>query len=135
VLRVDEIAAEALVEFLGVLALGEAENGYVHIVAAIGVAARAQRQSLPLAEEVDSQAVVAEAPVGRKRDLVRPVSVHHCLAEFAFTIDQGRLRDGRRPQLDATCRERGKDMRSRSAGGVSVNSIKRTKREQQFGWL
>src|SRR5262249_48379133 len=52
---------------------------------------------LSLAEEVNRQVVVAEAPVGGKRDLVRPVSVHHRVAEFAFTVDQGRLRNGRRP--------------------------------------
>src|SRR5262249_4009773 len=43
-------------EFLGVLALGEAEDGHVHVVVTVAVATRAQRQSLAMAEEMDRQA-------------------------------------------------------------------------------
>ena len=46
----------------------------------------AQRQ--PLAEKADRHVVAAEAPFGRKGDLVRPVAVDRALAEFSFAVDQ-----------------------------------------------
>src|SRR5215510_7673876 len=95
------------------------------------MAAPAQRQSLPLAEEVNSQGVVPETPVRRKRDLMRPVSVHHRLAEFAFTIDQGRLRDGRRPRSTLLAANGGRTRVHGAAGGVGLCSRMRTKREHK----
>jgi len=44
-LGVEQITAESLPEYLGVLALGEVEDAHVHVVVAIRVAARTQRQS------------------------------------------------------------------------------------------
>src|SRR5262249_57169076 len=84
------------------------------IVSTVRVAAPAEREPLCLAEDVDCQVLVAHAAI--RINLVRPVSIHHGFAEVAFTIDHRPLQKWSPPALDATCRERGKDTRSRSYG-------------------
>jgi hypothetical protein len=71
--RIDEIAAEARPEALGVIALGEAENGHVDAVMPKGVAAVAEREAL--AEETHRHVVAAAAVSGRQGDLGRPAAV------------------------------------------------------------
>jgi hypothetical protein len=84
VLRIDELATEALAELLGVLALGKAEDVRVGSIAIEGMASRAEREVL--AEETNGQIVAAGAAVGRERDLMRPVSVNRVYAELASAI-------------------------------------------------
>src|SRR5262245_31279116 len=84
-----------------------------------------------LAKKADRQVVVAEAPEARQRDLVRPVSVHHRFAEFAFTIDHWRLRGGRRPRSTLPAANGGRTRVHGAAGGVGLCSRMRTKREHK----
>jgi hypothetical protein len=80
-------------------ALRKAENRHVDIVLTIRVAPPAERQLFCLAEDVDPQVLVADAAIRRKRDLVRPISIHHRFAEFAFTIDHRPLQKWSPPAL------------------------------------
>jgi hypothetical protein len=66
---------------------GKAENSHVDIIAAEGMAARAERQGF--AEEEDRHVIAAGAPVGPQRNLMRPIAVDHSFAEFAFAVDHG----------------------------------------------
>jgi hypothetical protein len=87
-----ELTPEARLELVGMFALRKAEDRHVDIVLTVRVAPPAEREPLCLAEDVDGQVLVAHATIGRECDLVRPVSVHHCFAEFTFTIDHRRPR-------------------------------------------
>src|SRR5262245_36144949 len=49
-------------------ALGEAEDGHVHLFFPVREAARAERQPLSLAEEMGREVVVAQAPEPGERD-------------------------------------------------------------------
>ena len=73
-LRVDELAAEAIVEFLRVRALGEVEHEHVDVSVAERVAAPGERQPFALVEEVERQVLVVCAPVRGQRHLVRVCS-------------------------------------------------------------
>src|SRR5262245_9999672 len=128
--RVRELTAEAITEFLGMLALRKAEHGHVHVVVAVGVAARARRQSLPLAGEVDRQVVVAQAAIRGQSDLVRPTSIHRRLTEFAFTIDQGRLRNARRPRSTLLAANGGRTRVHGPRAALDLCSRVRTKKGQ-----
>src|SRR5262249_25516956 len=91
---VDEFALEARLEELGVFALGEAVDDHVRVTAAEGMAARAERKAL--AEFADDGKVLAGTEIGAQGDLVRPLTVDRAFAQFAFAIDQGQPRGGRR---------------------------------------
>ena len=49
------------------------------------MAALAERK--PLAEEPDRHVVLAGAPIGGKRDLMRPLPIDRAFAQFASAID------------------------------------------------
>jgi hypothetical protein len=94
--RVDELAAEALPELLGVRAISKTEDVHVRAVTAEGMSARAEREAF--AEKVHGHVIAPAAPRGRQRDLVRPVAVNGVFAELAFAIDHAATKQvGRRP--------------------------------------
>src|SRR5262249_48936687 len=111
-----ELTTEARLKLVGMFTLGKAEDGHVDIVLTIRVAAPAEGEPLCMAENVDRQGFVPQAAVRGECDLMGPVSIHHRFAELAFTMDHRPLQKWSPPALDATCRERGKDTRSRSDG-------------------
>src|SRR5262245_14341856 len=116
--------------------LGKAEDGHVDIVLTVRVAAPAEGEPLCMAENVDRQVFVPQAAVRGECDLVGPVSIHHRFAELAFTMDHRPLQKWSPPALDATCRERGKDTRSRSDGRRQSSLPEREQKGNiEFEWL
>jgi hypothetical protein len=82
-------------EALGILVDSEAEHQVLTIVAAEGMAARAERQAL--AELAQDNVVGASAAIGRHRDLMRPSAVGCRRAQLAFSSNHGSLGLARRP--------------------------------------
>lgn len=68
--------------------------------------ARAERQAS--AEEADDHVGVAAAAHRRKRDLVRPLAIHHAFAQIALAIDHAKTSVGRRPRSRDAGANRGK---------------------------
>ena len=87
-LGVDEFAAEAVAELLGMRLVRKTEDEHVCVVAPEGMGAWAQREVF--AEEPDRHVVVAGAVGGRKRNVVRRLPIHRAFAEFAFSVNYGR---------------------------------------------
>lgn len=73
VFRVPDLATEPLLKFLGMLALGKAEDVPEFVIAVEGVASIAEAQIAT--EEPVREVVVADAQPARQRDLVRPVAI------------------------------------------------------------
>jgi len=115
VFRVEEIAAEAIAEFLGVPTIGKTKDGHVDVVLTIRVAARAQRQPLRFAEKVHRQVGVARAAIRGQRYLMRPPVINDGFAQLIFAIDHGASELGRRPRSTLLAVNGGRT-RSRSGG-------------------
>src|SRR5262249_30066890 len=114
VFRVEEIAAKAISELVGVGALGKAENDHVVVVVTKRVCPCAQRQPVLVAEQADRYVVTAVAAVRWQGHVMWPLPIHPGFAELAFTIDHRRLRGGRRPRSTLLAAYGG---RTRSRGG------------------
>ena len=123
VLRIDDLAAKAVAELLGVMWSAKQTTKCRRRRDGTN-AARAKREAL--AKEVDRHVVVAQHRVGAKRHLVRPLPVDGSFAQFAFAIDHGTT-SWSPPALDATCQGDGGCVRGacgRRQRGVSKTEQK-----------
>ena len=72
VFGIEEITAKASAELFGVRALCETEDRHVDVVLTVQVAARAERQTLRFAEELDREVPVPYAAIRGQRHLMWP---------------------------------------------------------------
>ena len=117
VLGIDELAAKAIAELFGVLALGKAEDVHVRAVSIKRMAARGKRQVL--AEKTNRHIVAASAAISRKRHLMRPIAINRVLAEFASALHASVSFVGSRPRSRYLLGEGGRAF-AEHAGGVGA---------------
>src|SRR5262245_29010788 len=84
---VNDLAAEAALKVLGMVAFRKAEDDHVDTVATERVAARTDQE--PFAELTYDRVIAAITALGRQTDLMRPVAIDRMLAQFAFAVDHG----------------------------------------------